>query len=78
MVLIFTAKEHNENSYTKSEKNNKSIMWVYIGPLVYTLVNIRLNNDLLRADPTKLLEETTGTKLVRLGPDFFSFFLPYK
>lgn len=26
MVLIFTAKEHNENSYTKSEKSNKSIM----------------------------------------------------
>ncbi|XP_053392532.1 adhesion G protein-coupled receptor L2-like [Mercenaria mercenaria] len=26
MVLIFTAKEHNENSYTKSEKSNKSII----------------------------------------------------
>ncbi|XP_050390445.2 cadherin EGF LAG seven-pass G-type receptor 1 [Patella vulgata] len=26
LVLIFTAKEHNENSYTKSEKTNKIIM----------------------------------------------------
>ncbi|KAK3590964.1 hypothetical protein CHS0354_034536 [Potamilus streckersoni] len=26
MVLIFTAKEHNENSYTKSEKTNKFIL----------------------------------------------------
>ncbi|XP_052265655.1 adhesion G protein-coupled receptor L2-like [Dreissena polymorpha] len=25
MVMIFTAKEHNENSYTKSEKSNKTI-----------------------------------------------------
>ena len=25
LVLIFTAKEHNENSYTKSDKSNKVI-----------------------------------------------------
>ncbi|WAR25739.1 AGRL2-like protein [Mya arenaria] len=58
MVLIFTAKEHNENSYTKSEKNNKSIillmkgLWTQIILIAvawsFAFISLKMNDRIIK------------------------------
>ncbi|KAJ8318311.1 hypothetical protein KUTeg_003402 [Tegillarca granosa] len=58
MVLIFTAKEHNENSYTKSEKTNNIIMihmkglWTQIILITvcwaFAFVSLKMHDSILK------------------------------